>query len=104
MGQIRSMSRFRPYSPNQAYLLPPSGKEVLRCGHLCFFLQQMVAKLDLEAFEQVYSDVGGQMYDPAVMLGVWLYAYARGVTSGRELERGIEERLPLREVGGERQM
>src|SRR6266849_2676433 len=100
MGQIRSMSRFRPYSPNQAYLLPPSVKEVLRCGHLCFFLQQMVAKLDLEAFEQEYSDEGGQMYDPALMLSVWLYAYARGITSGRELERRIQEDLPLRYLAG----
>src|SRR5260370_17316982 len=100
MGQIRSMSRFRPYSPNQAYLLPPSVKEVLRCGHLCFFLQQMVAKLDLEAFEQEYSDEGGQMYDPALMLSVWLYAYARGITSGRELERRIQENLPLRYLAG----
>lgn len=94
------MSRFRPYSPNQAYLLPPSVKEVLRCGHLCFFLQQMVAKLDLEPFEQEYSDEGGQMYDPALMLSVWLYAYARGITSGRELERRIQEDLPLRYLAG----
>src|SRR6266852_499793 len=100
MGQIRSMSRFRPYSPNQAYLLPPSVKEVLPCGHLCFFLQQMVAKLDLEPFEQEYSDEGGQMYDPALMLSVWLYAYARGITSGRELERRIQEDLPLRYLAG----
>src|SRR5229473_1004073 len=100
MGQIRSISRFRPYNPDQAYLLPPSVKEVLPSGHLCFFLQEIVAKLDLEPFEQEYSDEGGQMYDPALMLSVWLYAYARGITSGRELERRIQEDLPLRYLAG----
>jgi transposase len=94
------MSRFRPYSPDQAYLLPPSVKEVLPAGHLCFFLQQVVAKLDLGAFEQEYSDEGGSLYDPALMLSVWLYAYATGITAGRELERRIAEDLPLRYLAG----
>jgi len=88
------------YSPDQAYLLPPSVKEVLPSGHLCFFLQQIVAKLDLEPFEQEYSDEGGQLYHPALMLSVWLYAYATGITAGRELERRIHEDLPLRYLSG----
>jgi transposase len=94
------MSRFRTYSPDQAYLLPPSVQEVLPPGHLCFFLQQMVAKLNLEPFEQEYSDEGGQLYHPALMLSVWLYAYATGTTAGRELERRIQEDLPLRYLAG----
>src|ERR1700746_4202124 len=94
------MSRFRQYNPNQAYLLPPSVKEVLPAGHLCFFLQEVVAQLDLEPFEQEYSDEGGQLYHPALMLSVWLYAYATGVTAGRELERRVREDLPLRYVAG----
>src|SRR5258707_1665868 len=100
MGQIRSMSRFRPYNPDQAYLLPPSVKEVLPSGHLCFFLQEIVAKLDLEPFEQEYSDEGGQLYDPALMLSVWLYAYARGITAGRGLGRRIGEDRPLHDLAG----
>ena len=94
------MSRFRQYNPNQAYLLPPSVKEVLPAGHLCFFLQEVVAQLDLEPFEQEYSDEGGQLYHPALMLSVWLYAYATGVTAGRELERRVREDLPLRDLAG----
>jgi len=94
------MSRFRTYSPEQAYLLPPSIKEVLPTGHLCFFVQQMVTKLDLEPLEQEYSQEGGELYHPALMLSVWLYAYATGVTSGRELERRIREDLPLRYLAG----
>ncbi len=94
------MSRFFPYSPDQAYLLPPSVKEVLSSGHLCFFVQKIVAKLDLSPFQQEYSDEGGTLYDPALMLSVWLYAYATGITSARELERRIIEELPLRYLAG----
>ncbi len=97
------MSRFKPYNPEQAYLLPPSVKDVLGEGHLCFFVQQVVGRLDLSAFEAAYSAEGGELYAIELMLGVWLYAYATGLTSGRELERRIKEDLPLRYLAaGER--
>jgi hypothetical protein len=41
----RGMSRFKPYSPDQAYLLPPSVKDELEEGHLCFFVQKVVGRL-----------------------------------------------------------
>jgi transposase len=94
------MSRFRSYSPEQAYLLPPSVKDVLPEGHLCFLVQQVIAKLDLSKFEGEYSAEGGELYAPAMMLSVWLYAYATGLTSGRRLERKIQEDLPLRYLAG----
>jgi transposase len=94
------MPRFLPYSPDQAYLLPPSVKDVLPEGHLCFFVQQMVARLDLSRFEQEYSEEGGELYAVPMMLSVWLYAYGTGLTSGRELERRIVEDLPLRYLAG----
>ncbi len=94
------MSRFKPYSPEQAYLLPPSVKDVLGEGHLCFLVQQVVGRLDLSSFEQAYGAEGGELYAVPLMLSVWLYAYARGLTSGRELERRIKEDLPLRYLAG----
>jgi len=94
------MSRFKPYSPDQAYLLPPSVKDVLGEGHLCFFVQAMVSRLDLSSLEQVYSAEGGELYAPAMMLSLWLYAYATGLTSARELERRVKEDLPLRYLAG----
>jgi transposase len=100
LPEKKSMSRFKPYSPDQAYLLPPSVKDELGEGHLCFFVQKMVARLDLSTFEQAYSEEGGELYAPEMMLSLWLYAYATGLTSGRELERRISEELPLRYLAG----
>jgi len=90
------MTRFRAYSPDQAYLLPPNVKDVLGADHLVFFVHRVVEQLDLSDFERAYSEEGGELYAPALMLKVWLYGYALGVTSGRRLEQRIREDLAFR--------
>jgi transposase len=90
------MSRFKSYSPEQAYLLPPSVQDELSGDHLCFFLRRVVERLDLSGFAQAYAAEGGALYAPELMLSVWLYAYATGITSARQLERRLVEDLPLR--------
>jgi transposase len=94
------MGRFLPYDPEQAYLLPPSVKDELGEDHLCFFVHRAVEHLDLRSFEQEYGDEGGALYCPALMLKVWLYGYALGITSGRRLEQRIGEDLGLRYLAG----
>jgi transposase len=97
------MSRFKVYSPDQAYLLPPSVRDELGEKHLCFFVREVVERLDMSVFEQSYSAEGGELYAPALMLGVWLYAYALGVTSARQVERRVVEDLAFRYLAaGER--
>jgi transposase len=90
------MSRFKSYTPDQAYLLPPSVQDELSGDHLCFFLRRVVERLDLSGFERAYAAEGGALYAPELMLSVWLYAYATGITSARQLERRLVEDLPLR--------
>lgn len=94
------MGRFLPYQPDQAYLLPPSVKEELGQDHLVFFIHETVEHLDLSSFEQVYGSEGGELYHPSLMLKVWLYAYATGITSARRLEQRIREDLGLRYLAG----
>jgi transposase len=94
------MGRFLPYAPEQAYLVPPSVKEELGEDHLCFFIHEAVEHLDLSSFEQVYAEEGGALYHPSLMLKVWLYAYALGITSARRLEQRIREDLGLRYLAG----
>lgn len=90
------MSRFKMYSPEQAYLLPPSVRDELGSDHLCFFIQGVIERLDMRVFEQSYSAEGGELYAPQLMLGVWLYAYALGMTSARQVERRVVEDLAFR--------
>jgi transposase/IS5 family transposase len=94
------MSRFLPYSPEQAYLLPPSVKDELGEDHLSMFLHRVVERLDTSGFERAYSEEGGELYAPTLMLKVWLYAYALGITSARRLQQRIREDLGLRYLAG----
>ena len=92
--------KFQTYSPDQAELLPPSVREVLGEGHLCFFVRRVVGRLDLSGIEQAYSEEGQPGYHPALLVSVWLYAYALGVTSSRRLEQRIREDLAFRYLAG----
>ncbi|HEX2714198.1 MAG TPA: IS1182 family transposase [Candidatus Acidoferrales bacterium] len=90
------MAKFLHYNPEQAYLLPPSVGDVLGADHLCFFIRRVVAKLNLESFRDEYGEEGGPAYAPEMLVSVWLYAYALGVTSSRRLEQRIREDLAFR--------
>ncbi len=97
------MSRFKCYSPDQSYLLPPSVRDELGSDHLCFFIRGLIERLDMSVFEQSYSAEGGELYAPQLMLGVWLYAYALGITSARQVSRRLVEDLAFRYLAaGER--
>src|SRR3972149_2911063 len=92
--------KFLTYTPEQAYLLPPSVHEVLGKDHVCFCLHRAVERLDLSGFEQGYVEEGRPAYHPALLLKVWLYAYALGMTSARRLEQRGREDLGVRYLAG----
>jgi len=92
--------KFLPYEPEQAGLLPPHVKDVLGEDPLCFFLHEVVERLDLSAFTADYSDEGQRPYAPAMMVKVWLYAYCLLVTASRRLEQRVKEDLPFRFLAG----
>jgi hypothetical protein len=84
-------------------LLPPSVRDELGEKHLCFFVRGVIERLDMSVFEQSYSIEGGELYAPQLMLGVWLYAYALGITSARQVQRRVVEDLAFRYLAaGER--
>jgi transposase len=90
------VSRYVDYNPDQALLLPPSVRDELGEQHLAVFVHEMVERLDLRQFEAEDSDVGRPGYPPQLLLKVWLYAYATGVTSSRRIEQRIREDLGFR--------
>ena len=90
------MAKFFDYNPEQAYLLPPSVSDVLGGEHLCFFVRRVVQKLNLSRFRDEYGTEGGPAYAPEMLVSVWLYAYALGVSSSRRLEQRIREDLGFR--------
>ncbi len=101
MVQEEGMPTFQPYHPEQAELLPAHVADVLGRNHLCFLISEMVEQSDISEFVAVYSEEGGQRpYHPALMLKVWLYAFAVGVKTTRKLEQRIKEDLGFRYLAG----
>lgn len=93
------MSRYIPYNPEQSWLLPPSVQDELGADHLAFFVHQFIERLDLRPFE-ADGELGRPSYPPQLLLKVWLYAYAQGITSSRRLEQRIREDLGFRFLAG----
>jgi transposase len=90
---------YRPYSPDQTYLLPPSPREWLPQGHLAYFIEGMVQMLDLRAIEraiQAKDPRGERPYAPVMMAALLLYAYATGVYSSRRIARAVVEDVAFR--------
>ena len=95
--------QYRPWAPEQAYLLPPSPMEWLPEGHLAYFVLEVVRELDLAAIDAVIHKKdprGERPYAPRMMTSLILYAYCTGTFSSRKIERGTFEDVALRVIAG----
>jgi len=81
------MRPYREYTPDQAFLLPPSLAQLLPADDPVFFLREVVTeKLDLSAFHERYRCERGQPpYHPALMVGLFFYGAMRRIYSSRRL-------------------
>src|SRR5712671_4919135 len=79
---------YRPYLPEQDFLLPPSLREWLPENHLAYFVGDVVDQLDLSPMHAVYGqELRGQPpYDPQMMTKLLLYGYLRVVKTPSCLE------------------
>jgi transposase len=94
---------YRPYSPHQSYLLPPSPTEWLPDDHLAYYVLDLLADLDLGAFErtlQAKDARGERPYAPRMMLALLVYGYAVGEFSSRKIERATHEDVAFRVLAG----
>lgn len=83
--------RLRRPDRQQAVLQPCVLDELLPADHPARTIWSVVERLDLSRFEAAIiargSDPGRAATDPRLLVALWLYAYTRGVGSGRELDR-----------------
>ena len=65
---------------DQPFLLPLDVRDWLPDGHLAWFILDVTDQLDLEPFYQIHrtDGHGHPAYDPKLLLGVLLHAYAIG--------------------------
>lgn len=88
--------RYIPVERDQPFLMPPSMADWLPEDDLAWFVIESVGDLDLSAFHAARRDDGWgrPSFDPAMMVALLLYAYARGIRSSRQIERAL-----VRDVG-----
>lgn len=81
-------------------LLPPDLKDWLPEDHLAWFVLDAVAEMDLSAFYCAYraDGHGRAAHDPAMMVALLLYAYAKGQRSSRGIERECVEDVAYRVI------
>jgi transposase len=72
----------------QSFSMPPDVRDWLPENHLAWFVIGAVAEINLDAFFAAYRVDGRSRppYDPAMMVALLLYAYARGIRSSRIVE------------------
>ena len=96
---------FLPCSREQSYFMPPSLREWLAEGDLAWFILDAVDQMDLGEFYAPYRNDGwgAAAYDPAMMVGVLLYAYCQGIRSSRRIARALERDVGFRVVAANQQ-
>src|ERR1700733_11664925 len=77
----------------QLLLMPPALSEWLPEDHLVWTVLGAVDQMDLDRFREGYrlGGTGRAPYDPAMLVALLLYAYARGNRSSRQIERACWE-------------
>ena len=89
---------YRPYLPDQDFLLPPSLREWLAEEHLAYFVSDVVDQLDLSAMHAVYGEEkrGQPPYHPRLMTKLLVYGYCTGVFSSRRIQKRLREDIPFK--------
>ena len=96
-----STCTFRPYEPDDLWLLPPSPREWLPEGHLAEVVSDGVDELDLKAILRRYGGVAP--YHPRMLVKVLFSAYAVGIPASRQIAKELEEGIAFRVLAANQQ-
>lgn len=96
---------YRPYVPEQMFLMPPTLQDWLPPEHLVYFVSDAVDAMDLSAILSVYEDEtrGYPPYHPVMLTKILLYGYCIGAPSSRKIERRCEEDIGFRVLAANNQ-
>lgn len=88
---------------DQSFLMPPDVRDWLPEDHLAWFVIGAVEEMNLDAFYGAYrtNGQGRAAYEPAMVVALLLYAYARGNRSSRAIERACVEDVAYRVIAAQ---
>lgn len=91
---------FKPYSPNQQLLLPPSLNELIPVDHPVRVIDEVIEKIDLDILLEQYKGGGTSSYHPNMLLKILVYGYLSNIYSSRKLEAATRESIYLMWLSG----
>ena len=94
---------YRPWNPDQDWLLPPSPRDWLPEDDLVYFVLDVVAELNLSSITQKYEqeDRGQPPFHPRMMVSLLVYAYCMGIYSSRRIAKACERDAAFRVIVGD---
>jgi transposase len=86
--------RLKPINREQMVLRPMDVERLVSEDHEVRAIWEFVGRLDLSPYYEkvnaVEGEAGRPALDPQLMVSLWIYAYSKGVSSGREISRLCE--------------
>jgi len=83
----------RPFSRDQAWLLPPTLNDFLPPDHPARFVAVVLDEQEVELEDDLEGDpLGAPAYHPRALLAIWVYGFMTGVRSSRRLEAACRDR------------
>ena len=91
---------FREWKVDQAWLLPPSVRDLVPANDPAHFIRELVREeLNLDGILEEYEEERGfPPYHPVMMTALLLFAYTQGVRSSRKMARACQTRVDFMAV------
>jgi transposase len=99
-----SAPRFEPIDRQQVVLKPLDIERLISQEHPARNVWEILGRLDLRRFlgtvKSVEGHAGRNVWEPRLLIAMWIYAYSRGISSAREIERQCAYEPALRWLTG----
>jgi transposase len=96
--------RFEPIDRQQVVLEPVDVERLIPEDHAARNIWSILGRLDVSRFcgqiKSVEGHAGRNVWEPRLLIAIWIYAYSRGISSAREIERQCEHEPALRWLTG----
>ncbi len=83
--------RFEPINRQQVVLEPLDIESLIPPDHIARNVWDLLGRMDLSRFaaeiKAVEGHAGRNAWDPRLLIAMWIYAYSRGISSAREIEK-----------------
>lgn len=100
----QELPRFEPINRQQVVLEPLDVERLIPSDHPARNIWEILGRMDLSGFlgavKSVEGHAGRNLWEPKLLIAMWIYAYSRGLSSAREIERQCAYEPALRWLTG----